>query len=225
MKDVFHAYLVKGANFTKGEEYPIIRSCNFIPKRVIPFSKITKTEDYNQVVHFYEQDDVIERFGNNPHRYLERLKKFNAVITPDFSVYRDMPLVVQRHQTYLSRAYGFWLQKNGVPIIPNVRYGDERTYPFCFEGIPQNSVISIGTHGSMKRKEGIYYLVKGIPETIKQLKPKVILFYGTIAKDIENILKSNGIAYHVYESYTSTVFKKRIILSYPLFGILEEGIA
>ena len=225
MKDVYHADLVKGAEFTEGEEYPIIRSCNLIPKKVIPFSKFTKTEDYNQVVHFYEPDDVIERFGNNPHRYLERLKKFGAVITPDFSVYRDMPLVVQRHQTYLNRAFGFWLQKNGVSIIPNVRYGDERTYSFCFDGVPQNSVISIGTYGSMKRKEDIYYLIKGIPETIKQLRPKAILFYGTIVKDIEYILKSNDIAYHIYKSYTSTIFKKKTILSYPLFDILEEGIA
>ena len=148
MKDVFHAYLVDGARFTEGEEYPIIGSCDQIPQKMIPFSQIKYTKDFNQAVHFYETDDKIECFANNPHRYLQRLKKFKAVITPDFSVYRDMPLVVQRHQTYLNRAFGFWLQKNGVPIIPNVRYGDERTYSFCFEGIPQNSVISIGTHGT-----------------------------------------------------------------------------
>ncbi len=35
---ILHAYLVKGARFTEGEEYPIIRSCNLIPQKIIPFS-------------------------------------------------------------------------------------------------------------------------------------------------------------------------------------------
>jgi len=225
MKDVFRAYLVKGARFTEGEEYPIIGSCDQIPQKLIPFSQIKYTEDFNQAVHFYEPDDNIECFANNPHRYLQRLKKFKAVITPDFSVYRDMPLVVQRHQTYLNRAFGFWLQKNGVPIIPNVRYGDERSYSFCFEGIPQNSVISIGTHGSIKRNEDIKYHIKGILETIKHLKPSTILIYGAIKKDIEYILESNNIIYYPYKSYISTIFAKKSIQTYPLFDISKEEIA
>ena len=220
MKDVYHAYLVEGAEFTEGEEYPIIRSCNEIPGKIIPFSKIRDVKDYNHAVHFYEPDYIIECFGNNPHRYLQRLKKFKAIITPDFSLFRDMLLVVQRHQTYLNRAFGFWLQKNGVPIIPNVRYGDERTYSFCFAGILQNSVISIGTHGSIKLKDDINYHIKGISETIKQLRPKAILIYGAIVKDIKYILESNNIAYQVYESYISTVFNRKSIQTYPLFEIL-----
>jgi hypothetical protein len=225
MKDVFRAYLVEGARFTKGEEYPIIQSCNQIPQKIIPFSKIKNTKDFNQAVHFYEPDYKIEPFGNNPRRYLQRLKKFKAVITPDFSVYRDMPLVVQRHQTYLNRAFGFWLQKNGVPIIPNVRYGDERTYSFCFEGIPQNSVISIGTHGSIKRKEDIAYHIKGIVETIKQLKPNAILIYGAIVNEIKYILESSDIAYCIYKSYISTIFNTKLVPTYPLFNMLKEETA
>jgi hypothetical protein len=153
------------------------------------------------------------------------LKKFKAVVTPDFSVYRDMPLVVQRHQTYLNRAFGFWLQKNGVPIIPNVRYGDERTYSFCFFLIPQNSVISIGTHGSIKKKEDINYHVKGILETIKHLKPNTILIYGAVVKDIEYILESSNIVYYAYESYISTIFNKKSDPIYPLFDIFKEETA
>jgi hypothetical protein len=223
MKDVYRAYLVKGASFTDGEEYPIIQSCNQIPEKVIPFSKTKNANDYNQVVHFYEPDYKFECFGNKPRQYLQRLKKFKAVITPDFSVYRNMPLVVQRHQTYLNRAFGFWLQKNGIPIIPNVRYGDERTYSFCFDGILPNSVIAIGTHGNIKKKIDIQYHIKGIPETIKQLKPQAILFYGAIVKDMEYILKASNITYRIYKSYISTIFRKKSTPIYPLFDILEEG--
>jgi len=222
MKDVYRAYLVEGASFTEGEEYPIIQSCNQIPEKVIPFSKINNVKDYNQVVHFYEPDYKFECFGNKPRQYLKQLKKFKAVITPDFSVYRNMPLVVQRHQTYLNRAFGFWLYKNGIPIIPNVRYGDERTYSFCFDGILPNSVISIGTHGSIKKRMDIEYHIKGILETIKKLNPKAILVYGAIVKDMEYILKTNNIKYYNYESYISTIFKKKSIMTSSLFDILGE---
>jgi len=222
MKDVFRAYLVEGASFTEGEEYPIIKSCNLIPENVIPFSKINNVTDYNQVVHFYEPDYKFECFGNKPRQYLKRLRKFKAVITPDFSVYRNMPLVVQRHQIYLNRAFGFWLQKNGISIIPNVRYGDERTYSFCFDGILPNSVISIGTHGNIKEKKDIQYNIKGISKTIERLKPKAVLIYGAIVKDMEYILNENNIKYYVYDSYISTVFKRKSNMKCPLFDILEE---
>jgi hypothetical protein len=223
MKDVFKAYLVEGANFTDGEEFPIIKSCNQIPDRLIPFSKTKDTKYFNQAVHFYEPDYNIMCFSHNPFRYLPRLRKFATVITCDYSIYRDMPLVLQKSQTYLNRSLGFWLQKNGIPIIPNVRYGDERTYSFCFEGIPENSVISIGTHGSMRREEDIYFHIKGISETIRRLKPQAILIYGTITKDIEYILKSNNVIYYVYKSYTSTIFDNKSYPSNFLFDTLEKG--
>ncbi len=73
-------------------------------------------------------------------QYLAKLKKFNGIITPDFSIYRDMPLVMQQWNTYRGKALGHWWQSNGLNVLPNVRYGDSRTYEFCCAGVPKNSL-------------------------------------------------------------------------------------
>lgn len=54
---------------------------------------------------------------------------------PDFSLYREMPLAMQIWNTYWNRTIAYWLQSNGVDIVPNVRWGDERTYRLAFEGL------------------------------------------------------------------------------------------
>jgi hypothetical protein len=225
LRDVFHAYLVNGAQFTGKEEFPFIESCNEIPKNLLPFSRMKKATDYNQFIHFYEEDRDIERFWNNPKEYLQRIKKFRGIITPDFSVYRDMPLVQQKWNTYRGRALGFWLQKQGVDIIPNIRYGDERTYKFCFDGMPQNSVIAIGTHGCIKHAEDISYHIKGIKETIKQLSPRAILVYGAFPDDVFTIPRYQGHNIVVYKSNTAKIFSKENEKTYPLFDDMlnKEG--
>ena len=62
---------------------------------MIAFSKAISSKDYEQWVHFYEDDHLFERLWNNPRKYLPILERFQGVILPDFSLYRDMPLVMQ----------------------------------------------------------------------------------------------------------------------------------
>jgi hypothetical protein len=222
MIDTFHAYLVKGAKFTGVEEFPSIESCNEIPENLIPFSHMKDITDYNQFVHFYEEDRKIEPFWNNPNRYLRLIKKFTGIITPDFSLYRDMPLVQQKWNTYRGRALGFWLQKQGVAIIPNIRYSDKRSYSFCFDGVPQNSVIAIGTHGCIKHTSDIDYHRQGIPEMIRRLSPSVIIVYGAAPDKVFAIHRYRGQKIAVYESHTAKIFAKRNERSYPLFDMLNK---
>lgn len=134
-KDVFHAFLVKNASYDGNLEMPCIKAEDAVPQNVITFSKAVRSKEYDNFVHFYEDDVNFERIWNNPNRYLPILKKFDGVISPDFSLYRDMPLVMQQWNTYRSRAIGHWLQTNGITVIPNIRFADERSFAFCCDGI------------------------------------------------------------------------------------------
>ncbi len=177
-KDVFNAFLVSTATYAGVFEIPCIKPCNEIPKRVIAFSKAISGKDYEQWVHFYEDDFLFERLWNNPRKYLPILQKYQGVILPDFSLYRDMPLVMQLWNIYRSRAIGHWLQENGVKAIPNIRFGDQRTYNICCFGIERHSVISVGSHGSLKNVEDREIFLKGLDKIVKILEPKVIIVYG-----------------------------------------------
>ena len=151
-------YLVEGAYFSEEWEFPILKPCHEIPDGLISFSKTKGSENFNQYVHFYEVDEKIfyevdEKilpFGKNPRNYFPCLSQFEGAIGCDFSVCRDLPFIEQASQTNWNRKLTYWLQNRGISVVPNVRFGDERSYKFCFEGIPKNSVISVGTLGCTK---------------------------------------------------------------------------
>ncbi len=200
--DVFRAFLVERADYDGYLELPKLKTSEFLPQKVIPFSRAMeqKRVDFDAWVMFYEHDDKFERFWHNPKRYLARLKQFKGVISPDFSMYRNMPLCMQMWNTYRGRALAVWLQQNGVEVIPNVRFGDERTFSFCFDGIEENKTVAIGTHGCIKRKEDKLFFKVGLASMVKRLSPKTIIVYGSAPESIFGIYKEMGIKIIAFES-------------------------
>ena len=80
--DVFHAFLVEKADFEGVEEIPCIKTSRLLPGGVIPFSKALHATDYDKWVVFYEHDDRFVRLWNKPRKYINILKKYRGVITP-----------------------------------------------------------------------------------------------------------------------------------------------
>lgn len=86
------------------------------------------------------------------HAY-EVLTHFAGIITPDFSTYQDFPLPLKLWNVYRMRAFGYWYGTIcGHAVINNVLWGTAETYNYCFDGIPKNSVVAIGTVGGSPRK-------------------------------------------------------------------------
>jgi len=92
---MFRSELVLGAKFSEVYEFPIVKATNFKPAKALSFNRAYKPKECGQWLHFYIHDYHFERVWNNPQRYLDMFKRFDGVITPDFSVYRDMPLAMQ----------------------------------------------------------------------------------------------------------------------------------
>ncbi|MCI8332024.1 MAG: DUF4417 domain-containing protein [Clostridiales bacterium] len=208
--DVFHAFLVEKADYAGVEEIPCIKTSRLIPERVIPFSKAVCAADYDQWVVFYEHDTAFVRLWNQPRKYLQILKKFKGVITPDFSLYRNMPLVMQKWSTYQGKAIGVWLQNEGVEVIPNVRFADERSYSFCFDGVEKYSTVAIGTHGCIKRLTDRAYFEQGLAEMVKQLQPQTILVYGAAPDRMFGKYKEMGIRIIQFDSECAIAHKKAV---------------
>ncbi len=191
--DVFHASILKSAKFDGKYEFPVIREEHTVPRRLITFSKaMCEKKDFHQWVCFYEDDFLFERIWNKPTRYIERLSKFEGVISPDFSVYYDMPFSMQIWNIFRNRTIGAWLQSNGIRVIPNIRFGDERTFDCCCDGISKHSVISIGTYGCLKEKTYRKIFEKGIDHIVKRLDPETLVLYGATPQNIVD-LKKKGI--------------------------------
>ena len=159
-------------------------------------------------VHFYQHDYKFERIWNQPSKYLNVLKDFSGVITPDFSLYRELPLAMQIWNTYRNRAIAYWLQSNGVNIVPNIRWGDERTYDFAFEGIEQGGTVAVSTNGCIQDKKDRFYFINGLLKLIKILKPDVIVNYSCTPDDIFEQCKDYGVEIIQIENYAITIRKK-----------------
>lgn len=207
-KDVFHAFLVKNANYAGLFEFPILDPSTEKPNKLISFSKALKSTDYDSWVHFYQDDYLFESLWDKPEKYLECLKRFNGVILPDFSLYRDMPLVMQLWNIYRSRAIGRWLQDNGVKIIPNIRFGDYRTFELTCNGIPTGGTIAVGSHGTLKNTIDRKIFSDGLNVIIKIIHPSVVVVYGAAPASIFKDFEDNGIVILQFDSDFAISHKK-----------------
>lgn len=191
---------------------------------MIPFSKRKKSKNFEECVVFYEHDIKFKTILTATKKYLDDLKKYSAVVSPDCSLYRDMPLAVQIINTYMSRAVGSYLQNNGVNIIPNIRWSDERSYsdisvinppnqnlypekPFAFCGVEKHGIYSIGTYGCINGEENMFHFKEGLKAMIYYLEPKTILVYGTMQNNVFDEYKEKVQFVH-YEDWITSKFRK-----------------
>lgn len=207
-KDVFNSFLVRNAEFDGTLEIPCVGAEIYKPKKLISFSKCTSAKEYDSWVHFYEDDAVFERLWKDPEKYLQVLSKFEGVISPDFSLYRDMPLVMQYWNIYRNHAVATWLQNNGIKVIPNIRYGDERTFTTACLGIEKHGTIAIGSHGCIKILKDREIFVTGLDIVVQTVEPRIIVVYGSAPDYIFDKYRDKGIIILQFHSEFASSRKK-----------------
>lgn len=164
---------------------PQLKGCFDIPTDVVFKNSefCTRIKDCeerkNTWVMFYEWDWKFMRYWQYPKRYAKFLETFGGVITPQFSVYLDAPPATQLYSVYRSRWLGAYWESLGIKVIPDVCWGDEKSWDFCFSGIPKNSIISIGGQfGSEPSVAVDYYWDTGFEKMCDIIDPIAILYYG-----------------------------------------------
>lgn len=147
-----------------------------------------RTPSQDTAVHFFLDDYQFERIWNNPSAYVEKLRKYGAVISPDFSVYSDMPLALKIYNHYRKQWIGAYLQKQGVKVIPCVRAStDERSLGFFLDGIPHGGVVCISSMWTSKPDAKKYFIEKEFKIMNQKLEPEKILMYGKIPDELKGI--------------------------------------
>lgn len=214
--DGFNPELVNGAEFDGILEIPMISRASKIdlPENLVPFSVAKHINLDSKGVVFYEKDADFADLLIHPDKYLDLLSTANFVASPDNSVYRDAPLTVQLGNIYKNRALGSYLQRNGVKVIPNIRWGDERTFtniifpePPAFLGVEKHSIVIIGTYGCSRLVDDKIYLRQGLIAMLSYLEPEQIIVYGGMPKSVFGDLTKRADFVH-YEDYISHRLQK-----------------
>ena len=222
-KDIWNAYMADGASYSPHDIPFCPTTATELPHALITWEEakaiykknISVKSDfrYDAFVCFYIDDykfDGPRGIWHDSDHTLKVLCHFSGVITPDFSTYQDFPEPLKLYATYRMRLMGYWLGKNGLAVINNVRWGTDETYWYCFNGIPKNSVVCIGTVGGSPRK----YIDRnrfenGLNEMVSVLQPHAIIVYGSANYKCFEELKNQGIKIVAFQGQMSNAFERR----------------
>lgn len=172
-------------------DIPILEPVYELPeiKEWVGFNYVlSDAEPEGKAIHFFIDDYQFERLWNQPEKYVEKLKQYVCVATPDFSPYGDMPLATQIFNIYRKNWIGAYLQMNGIKVIPTVRAStDERSLDFYLDGFPHDSIVLISNMWT-KSKEEKEYFMKEYRTMVEKLNPNKIFIYGKQMDELkENI--------------------------------------
>jgi hypothetical protein len=223
-QDVWNAYMVKGATWSKHDIPNCPTTATSAPRMLISYSKArtlcnkakrqgAQNFRIDAYVHFYLDDQrfVGERKGiwSHPEEALDIIGHFSGMVTPDFSTYIDFPDPIKREATYKMRAFGYYVGKQGINVINNVRWGTSDSWEYCFDGISQNSIVAIGTVASGIRKVDYRPLFEeGFTHMIETLNPSTLVIYGSSQNERIKQLKDTGTNVLSFPSETNGAYKK-----------------
>lgn len=177
------------AQFAGSGKYdiPIIRPVYELPeiKEWISFNYVlSDTDPEGKAVHFFVDDYQFERVWNNPDAYIEKLKQYVCVASPDFSPYGDMPLALQLYNHYRKHWCAAYWQMNGITVIPTIRGStDERSKEWWLDGEPRGGIILVSEMWSAKQNDAETSR-EANDEIIEKLDPCKWFVYGSGNKEI-----------------------------------------
>lgn len=179
---------------TEGKyDVPVLKKCDIDCDDFIAFNSAKSCMDRENVgVHFFIEDYQFSRIWNRPTQYMEMLKAFKCVCSPDYSLYSEYPLSVKLFNNFKNHWLGAYWQDRGIPVIPTITWDDKNSYDWCFDGFPTNSCVAVSSVGTQKVLENKLKFLHGYSEMVKRLSPTKIFFWGKIPDELndeKNIIK------------------------------------
>lgn len=162
-------------------DIPQIESIQFNNAEFIGFNYARNAkEPENKAVHFFLDDYQFTRVWTEPDRYIPMLQRFKYVLTPDFSLYTDFPKPLQIYNHYRKHWIGAYWQMYGINVIPTICWSDQKSFEWCFDGEPTQSVVAVSSVGTQNNKEKKRCFLDGYHEMVERLQPTQIIFYGRV---------------------------------------------
>lgn len=155
-----------------------------IPDALVPYNiRVRSQLGYKGLgIHFFLDDYRFEQAWIKPEVGLERVKAAEVALTPDFSLYSDMPKAIQIYNTYRNRWLGKFWQERGIKVIPTLSWSDRESFKFCFLGIPEKTVVAVST---VSINKGITKnFLDGFACAVGRLNPSKVLCYGKVLPEM-----------------------------------------
>ncbi len=174
-------HLMEGMKFTSTNSFPQMEAYNGSTDfTAVPYTYWKRCDGTGQAAHFFLDDF---RFRDAVWCNLEKttcsLSKFDYLFTPDFSLWKNLPTEFpNKENIYRTRFVGCLWQLSGYNVIPTASWGGLQSFAYCFEGLPERSVIAVSGMGSQKSADAFNLWCHGLRSLELQKTPTLILVYG-----------------------------------------------
>ena len=161
--------------------FPALRPRMAKPAEIQGFNYAKSTpreEKRGKACHFFIDDYQFERVWTSPARYVDCLRGYDCVLTPDFSLYMDMPAPMMAWNRYRSQALGAYWESQGLKVVPTLSWAGPDSFPFCFAGVPRRSTVAVSTVGVKGDDSALAVWHAGMAEAMRVLEPRRVLLYG-----------------------------------------------
>ena len=200
--DFFGEMYAEGAMRVGKYGFPQLAAEDYIPtKQVRPFNYLLSIENREEYwVHCFCDDYQFERLWTGLDFYLHFILQLKGFISTDFSLYRDYSDDALIWNCYRNRCIAYAVQKAGGIMVPTAGFGPERTWEWCYDGLPMNSSLAVTTNGTLDDPEARRIFVGGIDALINMKHPINLIVCGK------------------YPSWLDTKYPEVNIVSIPSFS-------
>jgi hypothetical protein len=143
------------------------------------------------VLAFYVDDHRFSNIMSHATKFIDDMKKceWAAILSPDFSMWRNEPLVIQLYAAYCSRWCARYWQEAGFKIVPSLNWSDERTHDMIHAGIPKGAPVVSVQCRTLGDKKAQSLFLEGVQKGVETIDPGNVVVYGGL--DHSDWLKSN----------------------------------
>lgn len=184
--DIFKMYYWHDATLVGKYRMPQLQPTQSIPHDVIGYNErkgIKNPEEH--WVDFFIDDVLFESFWNHPEMSFSNLRKYEGIITTDYSMLPELLPGQNIWNCTRNRVMAYYLQSKDFDVIPVASWCTQDDFEWCFDGLPDNSSIAISTNGCMSSPYSKKLFLSGVKELQMQKKPAHLIVCGRKVAELE----------------------------------------
>ncbi len=183
-------HLMDGMKFTIENKMPMVAPYNgCLDFSVVSYANRSKHNGTGEAMHFFLDDYKFSSVWKNLERVTHSLYKYDYLFAPDYSLFTDDDRYqqVNKQDIYRSRFIAAYWQQCGYQVIPTASWGDANSLKYCFEGLPENSVIAVCGIGHDQDNAHKALWNVAVNRLIEEKKPTTLVVYGGKQEDYRKL--------------------------------------
>lgn len=177
---------------------PVLPALLSLPGTLINYNARNRlgSPETGDCVHFFLDDYRFETMWTQPVRAVSRVIRVGMSLTPDFSLYPEMPRIVQMWNVFRSRWCGAWMSQHGIEVIPTVTWSDEASWDFCFRGLAPGGTVAVSTVGIIRASSVEQArFVSGFEAMVAAVTPVRVIIYGKRFPKLDQVEQVDHVYY------------------------------